>query len=128
MAKHSKLHPYLDWTKKRLDQMDSALVGLESNTKRLGSEFVTQSDRMIADLKRRRDRFAALAKQNSRADAIAWKRAKSRLESDWKHFDRNVKGYFHSVEKQFAPRQSAFQQIAAHAKVWRKAARALGHF
>ena len=125
MKKRSTLHPYLNWTKTRIDEMDVALAALEANAGRLGAEFKSQSDRMIADLRKRRDRFAALVGRQSKADKTVLARAKKQLGKQWKDFDSTVEKYFHAVEKHFAPRQTALQKIAAQAKTWRKAARAL---
>ncbi len=124
MKKRSRLHPYLSWTKTRIDEMDEALAALETNAGRLGAEFAKQSDRMIADLRKRRDRFVALVGKESKADRTMLARAKTQLGKQWKDFDSTVEKYFRAVEKHFAPRQTAFQRIAAQAKTWRKAAKA----
>jgi hypothetical protein len=125
-AKRSSLHPYARWTKKRIDKMDTTLGALETNANRLTSEFLANSDRMIADLKKRRDKFARTVRKNSRANGKTVERAKAQLDAQWKTFDAQVKDYFKTVEKRFAPRQTLFKKVAtAQARAWRDATRAL---
>jgi hypothetical protein len=123
MPEHSSMHLYLNWIKERLDEMDAALASLEAKTSQHKVDTQAKADRMIADLKKRRDEFQAKAKTLADANEGAWQAAKAQLESQWNGFEAQVKTYFETVGKQIEQQQSTFRDIgAAQVKAWRDAA------
>ena len=128
MAAHSKLHPYLTWTKERIDEMDAALASLEASTRELKADARTKSERLLADLKKRRNEFKAAAAKLADAGEAAWEGAKAQLETQWNAFEAQVKSYFQTAGKQIEQQHAAFHDIAeAQRKSWRKAADELRH-
>ena len=123
MAAHSKLHPYLTWTKERIDEMDAALASLEASTCQLKADSKVKGEQLLADLKKRRDEFKAAAAKLTDAGEAAWESAKAQLEAQWNAFEAQVKSYFQTAGKQIEQQQAAFHDIAeAQRKSWRKAA------
>jgi chlorite dismutase len=55
------MYPYLTWAKKRIDQMDASLASRERMVKKAKSRSDTA--KLLADLKKRRDHFAITARQ-----------------------------------------------------------------
>ena len=62
MAEQSSIHPYLNWTKQRIDEMDATLASLEAQAGKAKAESKVKADQLIADLTKRRDEFQAKAR------------------------------------------------------------------
>lgn len=123
MAQQSSLHPYLDWTKQRIDEMDGTLASLEAQAGRVGAESKAKAEQLLADLKRRREGFAAEAKAHAAAGEAALKNAKTQLEWQWSAFEAQLKAYFETAGKQLEQQQATFRTAAiAQAKAWHDAA------
>lgn len=66
MLEHHKSHAYLNWAKERVDEMNATLVALEKQARKLtGTQ--SKGEELIADLKKRRDEFAAAIKKQAEA-------------------------------------------------------------
>jgi uncharacterized phage infection (PIP) family protein YhgE len=123
MPEQSSMHPYLNWAKQRIDEMDATLAALEAEAGRAQIESKAKAGQVVADLKKRRDEFAAKAKGQAEAGEAAWKAGKAQLESQWQGFETQVKTYFDTAGQQLEQQKAAFQSIAAaQAKAWGEAA------
>lgn len=123
MAEQSSLHPYLNWTKQRIDEMDATLASLEAKAIQLQGDSKVKADQIIADMKKQRDEFQTTAKSQVQAAGAALEANKKQLESQWRDFEAEVKTYFDTVGKQGEQQWVTFQNIAAaQAKAWRQAA------
>ena len=65
MSGESKMHFYVNWAKVRLDEMDAALASLEAKVPQIKADSKVKAEQAIADLKKRRDEFASLAKKEA---------------------------------------------------------------
>jgi hypothetical protein len=123
MPEQSTLHFHLNWAKDRIDEMNAALASLETRARQMQAESKAKAEKLLGDLKKRRDEFQTTAKAQADKGDAAWQRAKTQLESQWSGFDAQVKTYFETVGKQIEQQQAAFRDIAAaQIKAWRKAA------
>jgi hypothetical protein len=117
------MHPYVNWTKQRLDEMDAALASLQAKASKAQADAKAKTDQVIADLKKHRDEFQAKAKAQAGASEAALQATKTQLEGQWSSFEKQLKTYFEAVGKQVEQQQSAFRDIAAaQVKAWREAA------
>jgi hypothetical protein len=73
-ARKSSMHGYLVVAKKRIDEMDAALAGLERKARTADSR--ARLERAIADLKKRRNSFAVHVRQVKTHTAAAEARMK----------------------------------------------------
>ena len=123
MPEHSSIHPYLNWTKERLDEMDATLASLEGKASQVKADPKAEADKMIGDLKKRRDEFLDKVKAQAQAGEAALQATKPQLESQWQAFEVQVKTYFDTVGKQIELQQATFRDVAtAQVKAWRYAA------
>lgn len=128
MSGESKMHYYVNWAKERLDEMDAALASLEAKVPQVKADSKMKAEQAIADLKRRRDEFASLAKKEAEAGEATWKRVQTELQSQWNSFEGQLKTYLENAGKQIEQQQATFLNIAAaQAKAWREAADTFHH-
>jgi hypothetical protein len=123
MPEHSSMHPYLEWTKQRIDEMDATLASLAAKAGEMQADSRTKAEQFIADLKKRRDAFQTQVKTSAEAGDAALQAAKAQLEAQWNAFETQVKAYFATVGKQIEQQQATFRDIAAaQMKAWHEAA------
>ena len=123
MAEQSSIHPYLNWTKQRIDEMDATLASLEAQAGKAKAESKVKADQLIADLTKRRDEFQAKARAQQESGEAALKAGKAQLETQWQGFEVQVKTYFDSLGKQVDQQKATFHSAAAaQVKAWREAA------
>jgi hypothetical protein len=123
MPEHSSIHPYLNWAKERLDEMDATLASLEGKASQVKADPKAQADKLIGELKKRRDEFQAKFKAQAQAGEAALQAIKPQLESQWQAFEAQVRIYFDTVGKQIELQQATFRDVAAaQVKAWREAA------
>jgi uncharacterized phage infection (PIP) family protein YhgE len=123
MPEHSSVHPYLNWTKQRLDEMDAVLASLESKAGQVQAESKTRAEQLMVDLKKQRDAFQAIAEQQAKAGEAALQQAKAQLETQWNGFEDRLKAYFDAAGKQIDQQQTMFREVAAaQMKSWNEAA------
>ena len=123
MPEQSSIHPYLNWTKQRIDEMDATLASFETQAAKANAESKVKYDRAIADLKGLRDEFKAKAKAQAEAGEAAFKAGKGQLETQWQGFEAQVKTCFDTLGKQMEDQTATFQIVAAaQVKAWREAA------
>ncbi len=128
MSGESKMHFYVNWAKERLDEMDAALASLEAKVPQVKADSKVKAEQAIADLKRRREEFASLAKKEAEAGEVTWQRVQTELESQWNSFEGQLKTYLETAGKQIEQQRVTFLNIAAaQAKAWREAADTFHH-
>lgn len=128
MSGESKMHFYVNWAKERLDEMDAALASLEAKVPQVKADSKVKAEQAIADLKRRRDEFASLAKKEAEAGEATWQRLQTELESQWNSFEGQLKTYLETAGKQIEQQRATFlNNAAAQAKAWREAADTFHH-
>jgi hypothetical protein len=118
MPEHISIHSFLDWTKRRIDEMDAVLASLEAKASLMKADLKTKADQLITDLKKRRDSFQSKASADARAEA-GLEAAKAQLELEWNGFEAQVRAYFETVGKSVEQQQATFRDVAAaQAKAW----------
>ena len=123
MSEQSSMHAYLNWTKQRIDEMDTTLASLEEKAGQIKAESKAKADQIIADLKKRRDEIQATVKTQLEAGEATLRANKALLEAQWPPFEAQVKAYFEAAGKQVEQQQAAFRDIAAaQIAAWQKAA------
>jgi Fe-S cluster assembly scaffold protein SufB len=116
-------HFYLNWAKERIDEMDAVVSSLEDKTSQITAQSRTAAERLIADLRERRDAFLENMQKQAEAGESAWAEARAKMEADWNGFQTDMKKYVDDFGPQLKQQQTTFQAIAAaQLKAWREAA------
>jgi len=127
MTTQSNIHFFVNWAKGRLDEMDATLTSLEGKVGGVQADARDKANKVLADLRKKRDDFRDTVKKQSEANEAAWISAKTKLESEWNVFEVEVKKYVESFGNQIEQQQAIFKlQSAAQLKAWREAANKLG--
>jgi hypothetical protein len=117
------MHSYLEWARRRIDEMDATLASLEAKASQVKAASQTKADQLIGDLKKQRDEFHAKVNGDTQAGEVALQAAKAQLELQWSEFERQVKTYFDTVGKEIEQQQATFRDIAAaQVRAWHEAA------
>lgn len=123
MSAPSNIHFYVNWAKERLDEMEAMLTSLEAKVGGVQSDVRGMADKVLTELRKKRDEFRDTVKKNAEANEAAWIAAKAKLEGDWKAFEADVTKYVESFGKQVGQHQAIFErQAAAQLNAWREAA------
>jgi hypothetical protein len=126
MTTQSNIHFFVNWAKERLDEMDATLTLLEGKVGGVQADARDKANKVLADLRKKRDDFRDTVKKQSEANEAAWISAKTKLESEWNVFEVEVKKYVESFGNQIEQQQAIFKlQSAAQLKAWREAANKL---
>ena len=124
MPAHSKIQPYLNWAKERIDEMDATLAALEGKVGEVHADARLKADTILADLRKKSDQFRASAEKQAEANEAAWAKTKTQLETDWSAFETDVKRYVDGVGKKVEQQKAIFKsQSDAQLKAWREAAK-----
>jgi hypothetical protein len=127
MTTQRNTHFFVNWAKGRLDEMDATLTSLEGKVGGVQADARDKANKVLADLRKKRDDFRDSVKKQSEANEAAWISAKTKLESEWNVFEAEVKNYVESFGNQIEQQQATFKlQSAAQLKAWREAANKLG--
>ena len=126
MTTQSNIHFFVNWAKGRLDEMDATLTSLEGKVGGVQADARDKANKVLADLRKKRDDFRDTVKKQSEANEAAWISAKTKLEFEWNVFEVEVKKYVESFGNQIEQQQAIFKlQSAAQLKAWREAANKL---
>lgn len=127
MPVQSNIHFYVNWAKERLDEMDATLASLEGKVAEVQADARDGADTLLAAMRKRRDEFNGIFKQQLEANETAWTNAQARLESEWSSFETEARKYVDSFVKQVEQQQATFKlQAAAQLNAWREAADKFG--
>lgn len=119
----SSAHFYLNWAKERIDEMDAVLISLEGKSTQITASARAAADKIVADLRTRRDAFFNEIQRQAGASESAWQQAKTRLEADWNTFQADVKKYVEEFSQMQEQQKATFEgAAAAQLKAWRQAA------
>jgi hypothetical protein len=116
-------HYYANWAKERIDEIDATLTSLEGKVREVQADAHVKMNRILADLRERRDAFRDTIRKHAKSDEAAWMHAKARLENDWTAFEAEVQKYVESLGKQAEQKQAIFQaRSASQLKSWHEMA------
>ena len=119
----SSAHVYLNWAKERIDEMDAVLGSLESKAGQIAAESRATAEKIVGELRAKRDAFSSDIKKQAEASEGAWLQAKQKLESQWDSFQADAKKYVEDFGQQLNLKQTTFDGVAAaQLKAWREAA------
>jgi len=122
MSQQSSLHPYLEWTKQRINEMDAALASLETKAGKMSADSKTKAEQLLTELNKRREEFQAKSKASAQAGEAALRAAQAQLETQWEGFEGQLKAYLETTGKQVEQHQATFRAVAdAQTKAWRQA-------
>lgn len=123
MTTTSNIHPFTEWAKSRLDEMDAALAVFETKAKGAEKDTGKKADAAIANMKKRRDAFRAEVEKEHEANAKAWSATNAQLEDEWHAFEEDVDAYWESVGDKAGSYGAAFRaQADAQKQAWRDTA------
>ena len=119
-------HAAIEWARERLLEIDATLATLEEDAGRLRDDASKRADDAIAKLRATRDAYGAkfdavLADGRQQTEATVAE-ARAALEAQWSEFERELEGYFTSINSEIALRKQVFQARAkAEEAYWRQA-------
>jgi hypothetical protein len=119
----SSAHFYFNWAKERIDEMDAVVASLEGKASQLAADSRVTAEKIVADLRAKRDEFLENMKKHAGANEAAWSQAKAKLETEWNGFQADIKKYVEEFGQQAKQQQVIFEEVAAaQMKAWRQAA------
>jgi len=119
MTTTSNIHPFAEWAKSRLDEMDAALAVFETKVDDAEAGTREKADTAIENMKKHRDAFKARIQTERDSDVNAWGEANAQLETEWHGFERNVETYWESAGDKAGAYAAAFKaQADAQQKAW----------
>jgi hypothetical protein len=100
---------------------------LKAKWARYKADARDKANKVLADLRKKRDDFRDIVKRQSESNEAAWISAKAQLESEWSSFEAEVKKYVENFAQQIEQQQATFSlQAAAQMNAWREAVDKLG--
>lgn len=122
MSSQSSVHPYLDWAKERLDEIDATLASFEHNAAKLQADARTKAEKTIADMRTTRDHFSKAINVQEETSEAAIANSKKALETQWAAFELAVPAFLEASGRQLKEAEAAFQACAAvQRKAWHEA-------
>jgi hypothetical protein len=119
MSSQSTIHPFLDWTKERLDEIDATLASFENKAAKLQAGSRVTAEKAIADMRAARDGFQKSIKEHGAASEAAIASSKKALEAQWAAFEAAVPSYLEATGQQAKEVEAAFRARAeAQRKAW----------
>jgi len=119
----SSAHFYFNWAKERIDEMDAVVASLEGKAAQLTADSRLTAEKIVADLRAKRDEFLDTMKKHAGANEAAWLQAKTKLETEWNGFQADIRRYVEGFGQQAKQQQAIFEEVAAaQMKAWRQAA------
>ncbi len=94
MASQSKMHPYVDWAKERLDEIDATLASFESSVAKMQTEARARAEKALTDIRGTRDAFRKSLAEHAQASETAFDQLKASLETRWTAFEADVQTFF----------------------------------
>lgn len=121
MTKESKVHPYIEWAKSRLDEMDATLSTLQGKVEELGEDAQVKAKEALTDMEAQRDAFKAFLDKNLESAESVWDAQSAKLKEDWKAFEDEVETYVKSTKNNAEQYEAAFKARAdAQVKAWQE--------
>jgi hypothetical protein len=122
MSSQSTVHPYLDWAKERLDEIDATLASFEHNAAKLQADARTKAEKAMVAMRAARDDFRKSIKEQGQASEAAIASSKKALETQWTAFEGGVLSYLDATGQQAKEQDAAFRACAdAQRKAWHEA-------
>jgi hypothetical protein len=122
MSSQSTVHPYLDWAKERLDEIDATLASFEHSAKKLQADARTRAEKAMTDMRTARDDFQKSIKEQGHASEAAVASSKKALEKQWTAFEAAVPAFLEATGQQVKEVEAAFRARAeAQRKAWHEA-------
>jgi malonyl CoA-acyl carrier protein transacylase len=121
MSDQSRMHPYFDWAKMRIDEMDVTLALFERQIESLEANARGKAQGLLTAMRKERDAFLEKMKKQAHASEAALTTARHNMEAQWNAFETNVQKYINDVERQVDQGRAAFQARAdAQMKAWQE--------
>ncbi len=114
MNETSQIHPFVVWSKNRLDEMDAAVLEAEKDAALAEQRLKTEIEATLANAKQTRDRFKAKMQasikelEHKGEDVI--ESAKQQMERDWQDFEKDLDAavaQLNNARKEFEARAAA---------------------
>jgi hypothetical protein len=113
------MHPYLDWTKTRIDEMDATLASIERQFGKMEANTQVKVKGLLTALRNEREAFVENMKKQTLAGEAAFTGAKDNMEAHWNAFEVKLQKYMDDAEKQVEQGRATFQARAeAQIKAW----------
>ena len=122
MSDQSAIHPYLNWAKERLDEIDATLASFEHRATKLQTDARAKAEKAMAEMRAARDDFRKSIKEHGHESETAIASSKKALETQWTAFEAAVPAFLEATGKQVKEVEAAFRARAeAQRKAWHEA-------
>ncbi len=122
MTKESKVHPYIEWAKNRLDEMDATLSTFENKVGELGDDVSAKATAALSDMEVQRDAFKDFLDKNMHSAESVWEEQAAKLKKDWKAFEEDVETYVKAAKDNTEQYEAAIKARAdVQMKAWQTA-------
>src|SRR5215207_3781121 len=100
MADQSRMHPYLDWAKARIDEMDATLASIERQFGTMEANTQVKVEGLLTAMRSEREAFVENLKKQTRTGEAAIAGAKDNMEANWNAFEIKLQKYIEDAGKQ----------------------------
>jgi hypothetical protein len=122
MSSQSTIHPFSDWAKERLDEINATLASFEHKAAKLQADARTKAEKAMTDIRAARDEFQKSVKEHGAASEAAIASSKKALEAKWTAFEAAVPAFLEATGQQVKEVEAAFRASAeAQRKAWDEA-------
>ena len=119
MSDQSRMHPYLDWAKARIDEMDATLASIERQFGKMEADTQVKVEGLLTAMRNEREAFVENMKKQTRATEANFAGAKDNMEAHWNAFEVKLQKYIDDAGKQIEQGRATFQaRAAAQMKTW----------
>ncbi len=119
MSDQSRMHPYLDWAKARIDEMDATLASIERQFGKMETNTQVKVEGLLTAMRNEREAFVENLKKQTRTGEAAIAGAKDNMEAHWNAFEVKLQKYIEDAGKQLDEGRAIFHARAdAQMKTW----------
>jgi hypothetical protein len=114
-------HPFLNWAKERLNEIDATLISIESRAGSLQADTKKHAENALSEIRAQREVFKEAIQKQKADSEEGWTRARSGLEANWTSFEAYVQKYLNETRQDAKQLQATFEARAeAQQKAWQE--------
>jgi hypothetical protein len=122
MAKTSIIHPYIEWAKNRLNEIDATVSTLEETVNDLGEETRAKAEKALEGMREQQGIFKTQIEEHLESTEKNWESSVSQLTDEWRIFETYVIAYADAAKDQGEQYEAAFKARAkAQLEAWQAA-------
>jgi hypothetical protein len=121
MTTETYAHPFFNWAKERLNEIDATLTSIEARAGSLQADTKKQAENALSEIRTQREVFNEAIQKQKAGGEMGWASAKSELEANWTSFEAYVQKYLNETHQDAKQLQATFEARAeAQQKAWQE--------